>query len=291
MKIFRLIVVLLLAGSVSACGVDKFFIERAVNKVDSDIINQLEDFATLTAEQEAHAKAIAETTQVLVRRNMLPQVSDLIELVALDIETQGTLKQETYDTVVNFFYKPFPLSENKPLVSEVARFFYEMSPEQDSEVLEQLLENHQRRKEDRDERDLEDQKDGIAKTLQTIFKAMDVGRSRDQLDDMRNILDDRIDLAQETEDHYLKVNQAFIALSKDKGDSLSAYTERYTAAWQMLEAGANSAHPVKFKQNADNGYKAINHLFATLDAEERVRAAKVIREYEQFFMELANQES
>ena len=290
MKIFRLIVVLILAGSASACGVDKFFIERAVNKVDSDIINQLEDFATLTAEQEAHAKTIAETTQLLIKQRTLPQVSDLIELVALDIETQGTLKQETYDTLVNFFYKPFPLSENKSLVAEVARFFYEMSPEQDIEVRERLLENHQRRKEDRDERDLEDQKDGIAKTLKTIFRGMDVARSRDQLDEMRNVLDARIDLAQETEDHYLKVNQAFIAVSKDKGDSLITYTERYKAAWQMLEAGANSAHPVKFKQNADNGFKAINHLFATLDVEERLRAAMVIREYEQFFMELANQE-
>ena len=290
MKIFRLIVVLILAGSASACGVDKFFIERAVNKVDSDIINQLEDFATLTAEQEAHAKTIAETTQLLIKQRTLPQVSDLIELVALDIETQGTLKQETYDTLVNFFYKPFPLSENKSLVAEVARFFYEMSPEQDIEVRERLLENHQRRKEDRDERDLEDQKDGIAKTLKTIFRGMDVARSRDQLVEMRKVLDARIDLAQETEDHYLKVNQAFIAVSKDKGDSLITYTERYKAAWQMLEAGANSAHPVKFKQNADNGFKAINHLFATLDVEERLRAAMVIREYEQFFMELANQE-
>ena len=73
MKIFRLIVVLLLAGSVSACGVDKFFIERAVNKVDSDIVNHLEDFATLTEAQEAQATAIAESVQLLVKQNTLPK--------------------------------------------------------------------------------------------------------------------------------------------------------------------------------------------------------------------------
>ncbi|MDG1904028.1 MAG: hypothetical protein P8I38_00210 [Arenicella sp.] len=290
MKIFRLVVVLILAGSVSACGVDKFFIERAVNKVDSDIVNHLEDFATLTEAQEAQATAIAESVQLLVKQNTLPKVSELIELVAQDIEADGVLQQSTYDTVVAFFYRPFPLSNNDPLLSEVARFFYEMSSEQDIEVREKLQADYIERKENRDDRDLEKQKDGIAKTLKTIFKGMDVGRSSDQIDEMRAILDARIDLGKETEEHNIKVNQAFITLTKDKGDSLSAFTERYAEAWQMLEDGANSAHPDEFKRNADNGFEAINYLFASLDGEERMRAANVIREYETFFLELATAE-
>ena len=172
-------------------------------------------------------------------------MSELIELVAQDIEADGVLQQSTYDTVVAFFYRPFSLSNNDPLLSEVARFFYEMSSEQDIEVREKLQADYIERKENRDDRDLEKQKDGIAKTLKTIFKGMDVGRSSDQIDEMRAILDARIDLGKETEEHNIKVNQAFITLTKDKGDSLSAFTERYAEAWQMLEDGANSAHPVE----------------------------------------------
>jgi hypothetical protein len=165
-----------------------------------------------------------------------------------------------------------------------------MTPEQDAEVREQLLDNYEERKEERGERDLEDQKSGIAKTLKTIFRGMDVGRSHQQLDEMREILELRIDLTKQTNKYYQDVNHKFLDLTRDKGDSLNAYTQRYIAAWQALEAGSNSAYPAEFKYNADNGLQAINHLFASLNEAERITAASVMREYRQFFLNLAQPE-
>lgn len=286
MKKSLLVVCILLALALSGCGVDKFFIERAVNDVANDVSDQLNEFATLSADQQQHAREIGVAAQGWIKQDALPMVASLIDQSAQDIEDQGTLSQATYDEIVAFFYRPLPLSDNPNLLAEVTRFFFEMSPAQDEEVREQLLANYAERKLKRDERDLDDQKDGIARSLKIAFRGMDVARTRAQLDEARRILEVRIDLAQQTNDYYELVNQQFVALTEAKGDSQAAFAERYKAAWLALEAGPNSAHPVEFKQNADNGLEAINYLFTTLTEEERAMAATVMREYAQFFLAL-----
>lgn len=286
MKKFRLLVGLLLAVSLTGCGVDKFFIERAVNDIASDVVEQLEAFATLNEQQQQHARAIGERSQEWIKQDALALVASLIEQSAQDIQEQGTLSQATYDATVAFFYRPLPLTEQPALFTEVARFFYAMSPAQDTEVRAQLIVNYEERKLKRDERDLGDQKDAIARSLRIAFKGMNVARSRAQLDEARRILEVRLDVAAQTNDYYQSVNEQFIALTESKGDSITEFAQRYEAAWRALEAGPNSAHPVEFKQNADNGLAAINYLFNTLTEEERATAATVMREYAQFFLDL-----
>lgn len=288
MKITKLISVITLFCLLSACGgVGKFFIERAINKIDSDVANRLEEFATLTPEQEAHAEAIAELFQARVKQEILPTVADLIEQVAVDVETKGRLTQDHYDKIVGFFYQPLPMSENAQLINDVARFFYKMTPEQDIEVRERLIINNQERNEKREKRDLDDQRDAIAKTLRTVFRGMGVARSRSEVNESRDILQGRVDLNQQTENFYTRINQLFLDLTENKGDSLEDFTARYKDAWQQFEAGPQSDYPELFKANADNGLAAINNLFESLNQEERIKAASVIREYEQFFLELA----
>ncbi|MEO0368540.1 MAG: hypothetical protein AAF197_07100 [Pseudomonadota bacterium] len=271
----------------SGCGVDKFFIERAVNNVEKDVVKELNKFATLTDEQAALARSIAQQADQWVRDDIVMTLASHIDAMANDVETQGTLRVETWDQLTEFFYRPLPLSKNQVLVNQVALFFYQMDDAQDKEVREKLIEDYDERKEERDERDLKEQKKRIASTLKTIFRGLGVKRSKAQLDEMKQILDARRDVGELTNQYYLEVNEVFLDLTESKGMFENEFAPAYQAAWVKLEDGPSTRHPAEFKYNADNGLDAINYLFSTLSLTERKEAAVVMREYRDFFIGLS----
>ena len=290
MKIIRFGTVLILLLSISGCGVDQFFIERGINKIDVEIEDQLNDFADLTPTQKQQATAIALATESWVRISVLPRAASLIGEIASDVETTGVLPKNTYDKVVEFAYRPAQLSTNRALIGDIAKLFYELDPQQDQQVVQELTDNHAERLEKRNERTLETQKDGIAKSLKTVFRGMGVARDASQLAAMRTTLEQRIDLSEQTNTFYNSTNANFIELAQNKGDSFEQYFARYVSAWQRLEAGPSSAYPNEFAHNANNGFEAISVLFNSLDKQEQLKVVEVLREYQLFLTTLSTQD-
>ena len=162
-----------------------------------------------------------------------------------------------------------------------------MTPAQDQQSAEQLIENHEERQKKRDKRDLEDQKDGIARGLRIIFRGMGVPRSREQLKTMRSLLDNRIDLGPQTNAFYNKTNALFVELAQNKPSSFEPFLTQYRDAWTLVEDGPDSEYPEDFAFNADNGFEAIDYLFSTLTPEEQDKAVRVLQDYQTFLLDLS----
>lgn len=292
----KLIVITLLALHLVGCGVDKVLIKRGVNKVESNVVKELNEYADLTPAQNLEAEQIAQLADAWVRQSVLPRAAALIGQTATDFEaasaaqtgsTPSPISAQTYQNWVEFAYSPAALSRQPQLIKPLARFFFEMTPEQDAQVRDALRDNFNERTERRDKRDVDDQVKTIARFTGLIFRGLGAKRSRAQINAMREQLRPRIDLREQTTAYYRRVNDAFIELTQDKGDSLAYFTERYKRAWELLESGPQSAHPEEFAANAEKGYAAIAYLAATLNREEQRKMAEGLREYQLFISGLA----
>ena len=287
MKINRICILLIVLLALSACGVGQFFIKRSVMALEKDIANEYKSFAKFTDTQETEIERVANLTAVWVRSNRLLVLQSELEKLASDIETNARLEEQNWRSFVIFLEDPFALDEAPEVLASMSRLAYEMTDEQSQSAIKKLTKYHRKESRALAKRTAEKQLDDLMSGIKTVFKELDIPRSKKQLLEAKNTLSQRIDYIDFHRKNSKQQFQIFSGLLSMIRGSETDFHERFIKAWEVTTASPRESMPTEWQHNYTVSYSAMNGLLSDLDQAQRLKAATKIREYAALFGELA----
>ncbi len=288
LKFACLMFVLLL--TLSACGVGQFLIKRSVLSLESDIAKEFKSYARFNEQQEQQIDQIAAMAARWVRSERLPILSNELEKLALNIESDGQVSESNWRTFTLFMEDPFELSEASDLIDSMANVVFGMDEDQISQALKKIKKEYAKESRELAKRTADDEIDDIADALKTIFAELGIKRSREQLKQARLALAERksylaFDMKSDDEQY-----QRFSALLASRGDSKADFIRRFKQAWFDSDRSPKEMMPSDWEHNFMLSHSVMNTLMTDLNSEQRAKSASKIREYAALFEELSQTE-
>lgn len=288
MKFSRICIVLTLLMSLSACGMGQFFIKRSVMGLEKDIASEFKSFASFSDAQELEIDRVANLSATWMRSKRLLVLQSELEKLAADIETNARLEEQNWRSFVAFLEDPFLLDQAPEVLTLMSKITFEMTDEQSRSAMKKLAKDH--RKESRELVKLtpEKQLDELMSGLKTVFKELGIARSKQQLKDARSILSERSSYVDFYRENSKQQFQAFSALLSAERGAEADFNQQFMQAWELVSANPRESMPEQqWQHNFNVGYSAMNGLLRDLDHEQKINAAKKIRQYADLFGELS----
>lgn len=287
MKVSRVCILLVVLLALSACGVGQFFIKRSVLGLEKDIANEFKSFANFSDTQEAEIERVANLTAVWVRSKRLLVLKSELEKLAADIETNARLEEQNWRSFVIFLEDPFVLDRAPDVLASMSKIAYEMSDEQSQSAIKKLTKGYRKESRELAKRTAEKQLDDLMSGIKTVFKELNIARSKKQLRDARKVLSQRIDYIDFYRKNSQQQHQIFSRLLSTPRGSEADFHKRFINAWEAATANPRESMPTQWQHNYKVSYSAMNGLLSDLGQAQRLKAATKIREYAVLFGELS----
>jgi len=283
----RALAILCLVALLASCGLGEFFIKRSIVNLEGNIAKELKSYASFDAQQEAEIEQIARTMSNWMRGERLPLLVYELELVAQEIEQNGTLSEQRWRAFVSFMEAPFELSQAPGLLAQMSDVIHGMSESQIEQASKKIAKDHKKKMRELDKTTADDQADKILDGIKAVFKDIGIKRSAEQLKRAKLMLSEReayIDLDKqiETEGH-----KNFMKLLRSRIQSSVELQERFTQLWMTIELSPKDRLPEQWERNLTVTYEMMNFLLSDLTKEQSTTAATSIRSYAKLFEELS----
>ena len=271
----------------SGCGAGKFFIERAVNGMQEDIASELKDYARFNADQQRQIDGIAQRIAIWVKTDRLRALERHLQLLATDIQGTGKISAETWTRSMELIENPMRLSTVPGVVESIANLVYGLSAEQAGDVVKKLQKYHLKATKEQSEVTPASQNKKLLRALKMVFSELDIDRTKAQLNQARDMLEQRRSHIDEKWQEAQNNHAVFIELVSNRALPEQRFAQQFLQAWKKAERGAKYLAPEKWQHNAQVAYGVLNYLLADLSALERSIAAQNIRDYALLFNRLA----
>jgi len=287
MKIIRLFSLCLVLSLLTACGTGEFFIKRAVNGLQDDVADEFKDYADFSDAQERQIDQIAQEVDTWMRRSRLPVLYGELEKMAQDIDQEGQLSVDTWESTVAFLERPLDLSEQTNTVTHIAELAYSMTEEQAEQAIKKLEKDYRKRVKEDLKNTVKKQNKRMARALKILFSELGIGRSKAQLQQAKLMLSARkshLDLERQAAE---RDHQTFVNLLRERQLPKQDYLAKFTQAWNVGERGARDQAPQLWQHNAQVAFEVMNFLLSDIDQAQRAIAARKIRNYAALFQRLS----
>lgn len=290
MNVFRLLLVSCLCISLSACGVGKFFVKRSVLSLEQDIASEFKSYAKFSKDQKGNIDTIASLSADWIRSNQLILLQQALQNIAADIEKNGTLEEQNWGALMNFLSDPLALESAPQVLDSVATLAFSMNTTQSQSAVKKLTKEHKKRERKRNKETPDDQLDSIMSAIKTVFKELDIARSKEQLLAARKILSQRRNNSGLYTELSRKRLESVTTLLAAPRNSKQEFNTAFKQAWQTVNASSRTSKPEDWQYNVKLSYSAINALLVDLNQPQRNKAASKVREYADLFLELSKLE-
>ena len=286
-KISCLLVVVLL---ISACTAAEYFIKRAVNGFEDDMVKELTSFAEFTPEQSLAIESLAAATDQWMRDDRLKTVESLILLLANDIEREGKIESTNWNKVASFLSVGLATSQAPDLISRYSDLAVSLNEEQVTQVLQSFDDELDEYLEKSENRTIEKQNERIVDGLKWVFRAIDQPLTRAQRDYAKDFLSARkVDFEYQRQLQIKETKQLSDIVANAQALGQENVAAQLLSLFQQVENTKSVPSLEDWQYNVDLFIELINHFLSNLDQQERVDVAIELRDYARIFNELSNQ--
>jgi len=287
MNVAKLITTCLVLSLLSACGMGKFFIKRAVNGVESDVAKEFKSYADFDQNQKQQIDDIARQVDAWVRTDRLKIVYRELEKIAGDIEQNSQISELTWSSTIALIERPMNLATQTEVVEGIAKVVHSMSDQQAEQAITKLEKEYSKALKKKDKQTLEKQNKNLAKGFKLVFSELGVSRSKAQMAQAKIMLAQRKSHIELDKQAALQDRNAILELARSRQTNVDDYINRFRQAWISAERGAKHRAPELWNHNAEIAFEVLNYLLSDLNEDQRQTAASNIRSYADLFRELS----
>lgn len=281
----KLAVIGLLLCMLSACGTGEFFIKREINGLQENVADEFNSYADLDEAQEQSIDLIAEQFDSWVRTKRLPILYTELEKMADDIQDNSSISTETWQTTLAFLEQPLDLALQGELIRDIAKVVNSMTDEQAKDTLKKLQKDYRELQKEQAKETLEKRNKKLVRGLKILFSDLDIGLSRAQLNQAKEMLAKRQSNIELEHQASAKNYADFVSLIQNR-QSESFFID-FEQAWIVAEQGSKDRAPDRWEHNAELIFNMLNYLLSDLDQDERDDASVKIRRYATLFRTLS----
>ena len=290
-KSFNVCCLLFTVLLLSACTAAEYFIKRAVNGFQDDIVKELKSYADFSPEQSLAIESLAAATDQWMRDERLTIVESLILTMANDVEQQGQIQSANWNKVANFLSLGLANSQSPDLINRYTQLTVNLSEEQVSQVLQSFDDALVESLEESEDRTIEKQNERIVDGLKWVFRAIDQPLTRAQREYASDFLGARIvdfEYQRQLQIKETKQLSDIVANAKSLGQE-GVYAE-LLSLFKQVENTKSVPSQEDWQHNVDLFLQLINHFLSDLDQQERVDVAIELRDYARIFNDLSKQQ-
>ena len=287
MKLTKIIIVCLILSFLSACGMGKFFIKRAINNIESDVAKEFKSYADFDQNQKQQIDDVARQVDAWVRTDRLKIIYREFEKIADDIEQNSQISDQTWSSAIALIERPMNLATQTEVVEGIAKVVHSMSDQQAEQAIASLEKEYSKALKKKDKQTLEKQNKKLAKGFKLVFSELGVSRSKAQIAQAKIMLAQRKSHIELDKQAALQNRNAILELARSRQTDLDDYVSKFRQAWISAERGAKHRAPELWSHNAEIAFEVLNYLLSDLSEDQRQTAASNIRSYADLFRELS----
>lgn len=277
---------------ISACTAAEFLIKRTINDFEGNAAKELNSLAKFTPEQKLAIDATATATDAWMRSERLVMVNSLTLMLADDIENQGQISSNNWNSVAQFLSIGLGVSQSPNLVNRYVQLAMSLTQSQLMQVqdsFDEELEDWLKRSE---KITVEKQNERIVDGLKWVFRAIDQPLTRDQRNYAKEFLSGRkVDFDYQRQMHINETNQLNSILSNAQTMNQDQVYAQILDFFKTEENAKSVPTQQAWQYNVDLFLELINYFLNDLDQQQRQRAAIKLRDYAGIFEELSNKGS